>query len=122
MNKRVLRINSYILNIISLLLVFFTTGYLIGIFIIPSTSSWKFIGMLFMIFVTLGIYAGALPMLISGTGTLNYLKGKDNYKFCKSVASIVVFPDIERNDSECLLLANCIMRCLSAQAYQGSQW
>ena len=84
MNKRILRVNSYIQKIISLLLVLFTTCYLIGIFIIPSTSSWKFIGMLFMIFVTLGIYAGALPMLISGTGTLNYLKGKDNYKFCRN--------------------------------------
>lgn len=72
MNKRVLRINSYILNIISLLLVFFTTGYLISIFITPSSSSWKFIGMMVMIFVALGIYAGVLPMLISGTGTLKY--------------------------------------------------
>ena len=84
MNKRVLRINSYILNIISLLLVFFTTGYLISIFITPSSSSWKFIGMMVMIFVALGIYAGVLPMLISGTGTLKYLKGKNNYKFCRN--------------------------------------
>lgn len=83
MNKRILKINAWLLMIIGIVLMLlfvFSTVYSISI---PSDpNSWEDLGKFIMIIATVIVCLINLPSVISGIGTLNYLRGKNTYKLC----------------------------------------
>lgn len=82
-NKKILKINSYILIIIGAVLMLFFTIYAAYSISIPSTpNSWDDLGKFFIVIGTIIVYLLSLPLVISGISTLHYLKGKNIYKLC----------------------------------------
>ena len=83
MNKKILKINSLILSIVGIILMLLSTIYMTYSISIPSTpNSWNDLGKFIIIIGTIIIYLLATPLVISGIGTLYYLKGKKTYKLC----------------------------------------
>lgn len=94
MNKKILKINSYILIIPSVILMLFFTIYTAYSISIPSTSnSWDDLGKFLLVIVTIIVYALSLPSVISGISTLHYLKGKKTCKLCTffNVIGIILY-------------------------------
>lgn len=83
MNKKILKINSYILIILGIILMLFSTIYTAYSISIPSTpNSWDDLGKFFIVIGTIIVYLLSSPLVISGISTLHYLKGKNTYKLC----------------------------------------
>lgn len=83
MSKKVLKINSWILTIIGVLTLLLSTYYMFYIISIPSEpNSWDDLGKFFIVIETIIVYILNSPLIVSGIGTLYYLKGKNNYKLC----------------------------------------
>lgn len=83
MNKKILKINSWILIIIGIVLMLFSTIYTAYSISIPSTpNSWDDLGKFIIVIGTVIVYLLSSPLVISGIGTLHYLKGKNTYKLC----------------------------------------
>lgn len=83
MNKKILKLNSWILTIIGVIVLVFSTVYMFYIISIPSKpNSWDDLGKIFIVLSTIIVYILSSTLVISGIGTLHYLKGKNNYKLC----------------------------------------
>lgn len=83
MNKKILKINSYILIILGIILMLFSTIYTAYSISIPSTpNSWDDLGKFFIVIGTIVVYLLSSPLVTSGISTLHYLKGKNTYKLC----------------------------------------
>ena len=83
MNKKILKINSWILIIIGVVLMLFSTIYMAYSISIQSTpDSWDDLGKFIVVIGTVIVYLLSSPLVISGIGTLHYLKGKNTYKLC----------------------------------------
>lgn len=81
MNKKILKINSWILIIIGILFVLFSTICMLNTISEPSEpGSFDDLGKYFMVIGTFIVYLLSLLLIVSGKGTLNYLKGKKIYK------------------------------------------
>ena len=81
MNKTLLKINAWILTIIGGISVVIATIILFLSLIQPiEPNSWDLLGKFIMLIWTAVVYVLEAPLLISGIGTLNYLKGKNTYK------------------------------------------
>lgn len=94
MNKKILKINSYILIIPSTILMLFFIIYTAYSISIPSTSnSWDDLGKVILGIVTIIVYTLSLPSVISGISTLHYLKGKKTCKLCTffNVIGIILY-------------------------------
>lgn len=83
MNRKILKINSWILTTIGIIIMLLATICMLYSITTPSNpNSWDDLGKFFIVIVTVIAYNLCLPLVISGIGTLNYLKGKDTYKLC----------------------------------------
>ena len=83
MNKKILKINSWILIIIGVVLMLFSTIYMAYSISIPSTpNSWDDLGKFIIVTVTKIVFLLSSPLVISGMATLHYLKGKNTYELC----------------------------------------
>lgn len=94
MNKKVLKINSWVLIIIGALLMLLSTIHMFGIILIPSDpNSWDDLGKFFILVATFIFYLLNSPLIISGISTLKYLKGKNTYKLDKifSLLGIILY-------------------------------
>lgn len=81
MKKKILKINSWILTTIGIALLLFSTIYMIYSLSIPSTpNSWDDLDKFIIVIGTFIVYLLSSPLVISGIGTLKYLKGKNTYK------------------------------------------
>lgn len=94
MNKKILKINSYILIILGVILMLLSTIYTTYSISIPSMpNSWDNLGKFFIVIGTIIVYLLSSPLIISGISTLNYLKGKNTYKLCTffNVIGIILY-------------------------------
>lgn len=83
MAKKILKTNSYISIIVASMLMLLFTIYAIYLILMPSEpNSWDDLGKFFVVIGTFIVCLLTLPLLFSGIGTLNYLKGKNAYKSC----------------------------------------
>ena len=83
MNKKILKINSWILTTIGIIIMLLATICMLFSITTPSNpNSWDDLGKFFIVIVAVIAYNLCLPLVISGIGTLNYLKGKNTYKLC----------------------------------------
>lgn len=81
MNRKVLKITSWVLMIVGFTFIVPSTFYMFYCMSIPSQpNSWDDLGKFFIAAVTIGVYILNSPLVISGIGTLRYLKGKNTYK------------------------------------------
>lgn len=81
MNKKILKINSWILITIGSILMAAATICMIFIISIPSEpNSWDTLGKGVVVIGGGGIYLLASPLMVTGICTLKYLKGKNTYK------------------------------------------
>ena len=82
-SKKILKFNSWLLTIIGFMLIAISTIYMFCTFSVSSVpNSWDVIGKFFIVIGTIIFYVLSSLLVISGIGTLNYLKGKNNYKLC----------------------------------------
>lgn len=83
MSKKILKLNSWILTIIGIIVLVFSTINMFYTISIPSEpNSWDDLGKFFIVIETIIVYILSSPLVVSGIGTLHYLKGKNNYKLC----------------------------------------
>ena len=79
--KTILKINALLLNIIGSVSIILATLLLLITLVQPvEPNSWDLLGKFIMLIWAAVVYVLEAPVLVSGIGTLNYLKGKDNYK------------------------------------------
>ncbi len=80
MNKKILKINSWISIIFYFLLILLSTCAMILAIITPSRpDSWDILATFIFVIGTIIVYVINLPLLISAISTLCYLKGKNTY-------------------------------------------
>lgn len=83
MSKKNLKLNSWILTIIGIIVLILSTIYMFYTISIPSEpNSWDDLGKFVIVIGTIIVYILSFPLVISGISTLQYLKGKNNYKLC----------------------------------------
>ena len=82
-SKKFLKLNSLFLIIIGVILLVLSTIYMFYTISTPSEpNSWDDLGKFFIVIGTIIVYILSSPLVISGIGTLHYLKEKNNYKLC----------------------------------------
>ena len=94
MSKKILKLNSWILTIIGVIVLVLSTVYMFYTISIPSEpNSWDDLGKFFIVISTIIIYILSSSLVISGIGTLHYLKGKNNYKLCirSNIIGIILY-------------------------------
>lgn len=94
MSKKILKINSCILSILGIVLILFSSIYMVYSISIPSTqNSWDDLSKFVIVIGTIIVCLLGLPLVISGIGTLQYLKGKKTYKLCIifNIIGIILF-------------------------------
>ena len=94
MSKKILKLNSWILTIIGVVVLVLSTVYMFYTISIPSEpNSWDDLGKYFIVLSTIIIYILSSSLVISGIGTLHYLKGKNNYKLCirSNIIGIILY-------------------------------
>lgn len=75
MSKKILKLNSFIVTIIGLIFLVFSTIYIFYTISIPSEpNSWDDLGKAIAVAGTIVVYILSLPLVISGIITLQYLK------------------------------------------------
>ncbi len=84
MSKKILKLNSWILTIIGVIVLVLSTVYMFYTISIPSEpNSWDDLGKFFIVISTIIIYILSSSLVISGIGTLHYLKGKTKLQCLK---------------------------------------
>lgn len=95
MKKKILKVNAWLLTIVgSVVMLFFIISMLATILMPSAPNSWDDLGKGLIAIGTLIGCVLSIPLIISGVGTLRYLKGKNNtYVLCiiSNIIGIILF-------------------------------
>ena len=94
MSKKILKLNSWILTIIGVIVLVILTICMFYTISIPSEpNSWDDLGKFFIVIGSIIVYILSSTLVISGIGTLHYLKGKNGYKLCiiSNIIGIILY-------------------------------